>query len=61
MECKKQKKNSASLPRAMTKALGKEGSFAEGRSIALGKDSLKNSGTFLCRGPWLKTLGKDFF
>ena len=34
MECKKQKKNkiSASLPRAMTKALGKEGSFAEGPS-----------------------------
>ena len=21
----------------------------------------KNSGTFLCRGPWLETLGKDFF
>ena len=42
MECKKQnKKNSASLPRAMTKALGKEGSFAEGRPIALGKDSLE--------------------
>ena len=36
----------------MTKALGKEGSFAEGRPIALGKDSLENSGTFLCRGPW---------
>ena len=45
----------------MTKALGKEGSFAEGRPIALGKDSLENSGTFLCRGPWLEALGKDFF
>ena len=32
---------SASLPRAMTKALGKEGSFAEGRPIALSKDSLE--------------------
>ena len=21
----------------------------------------KNSGTFLCRGPWLEALGKDFF
>ena len=41
MECKKQKKNSASLPRAMTKALGKEGSFAEDRPIALGKDLLE--------------------
>ena len=84
----------------MTKALGKEGSFAEGRPIALGKDSLKkfwnislpramvgdprqrlkkriiclpravplpsakifckNSATFLCRGPWLEALDKDF-
>ena len=43
MECKKHFffKISASLPRAMTKALGKEGSFAEGRPIALGKDSLE--------------------
>ena len=32
MEWKKQKKNSISLPRAITKALGKEGSFAEGPS-----------------------------
>ena len=63
MECKKQKKNSASLPRAMTKALGKEGSFVEGRPIALGKDFKKInkiSATFLCRGPWLEALGKDF-
>ena len=48
----------------MTKALGKEGSFAEGRPIALGKDFFKKnkiSATFLCRGPWLGALGKDFF
>ena len=47
----------------MTKALGKEGSFAEGRSIALGKDFFKKnkiSATFLCRGTWLEALGKDF-
>ena len=43
MECKKHffKKISASLPRAMTKAFGKEWSFAEGRPIALGKDLLE--------------------
>ena len=38
MQKTKKIKISASLPRAMTKALGKEGSFAEGRPIALGKD-----------------------
>ena len=31
----------------MTKALGKEGSFAEGRPIALGKDFFKNKIKFL--------------
>ena len=35
---KTKKKISASLSRAMTKALDKEESFAEGRPIALGKD-----------------------
>ena len=48
----------------MTKALDKEGSFAESRPIALGKDFFKKnkiSATFLCRGPWLEALGKDFF
>ena len=44
----------------MTKALGKEGSFAEGRPIALGKDFSEKFCTFLCRGPWLEALGKDF-
>ena len=48
----------------MTKALGKEGSFAEGRPIALGKIFFKKnkiSATFLSRGSWLGALGKDFF
>ena len=64
MECKKQKKISVSLSRAMTKALGKEGSFAEGRPIALGKVFLKKIKFlqhFFAEGHGWRPSAKTFF
>ena len=43
----------------MTKALGKEGSFAEGHPIALGKDFFFKK-KILCRGPEWKPSAKIF-
>ena len=63
MECKKQKKYYASLPWAMTKALGKEGFFAEGRPIALDKDLLEKFWNIslpraMVGGPWQRLFLK---
>ena len=45
----------------MTKALGKEGSFAEGRPIALDKDSLEKFWNIFLPRAMVEALGKDFF
>jgi hypothetical protein len=46
----------------MTKALGKEGPFAEDPyHCARQRFFWKNSAKFLCRTPWLEALDKDFW